>query len=76
MSLVEVKDNPGLVRDTKSGAIICVDKTLINRSKESKRLRKQKHDQVDELQKQVESLHDEIGDLKQLIVQLVEKNNG
>jgi TolA-binding protein len=76
MKLIEVKDQPGLGRDPQSGAIICTDKSLINKRKEIKRLRKAQTDKVDDLAQQVESLHDEISDLKQLLIQLVEKNNG
>ena len=76
MELIEVKDQPGLGRDPQSGAIICTDKSLINKRKEAKRLRKAQHDKVDDLAHQVESLQNEIGDIKQLLIQLVEKNNG
>lgn len=76
MALVEVKDNPGLVRDTKSGAIICADSSLINKKKEMKRLRKAQQDKVVDLEQQVESLHNEISDIKQLLIKLVEKDNG
>lgn len=76
MALVDVKDNPGLVRDTKSGAVICVDKNLINRSKEIRRLRKQKQQQVDNMQEQVDYLYNEISDIKRLIIQLIENKHG
>jgi hypothetical protein len=76
MEGLPVQDQPGLVRDTKSGAIIYTNKNDINRSKERKRLRRQKQQQVDDLQQQVESLQNEIGDIKQLLINLVEKSNG
>lgn len=76
MALIEVKDNPGLVRDTKSGAIIMADTSLINKQKERKKLRKAQHDKVHEIEQQVESLHNEISDIKQLLIKLVEKDNG
>lgn len=76
MKLVEVENNPELGRDPRSGAIICTDKSLINKRKEIKRLRKAQNDKVNDLAQEVESLHDEISELKQLLIQLVEKNNG
>lgn len=70
----DVKDNPGLVRDSKSGAIICTDSKSINRKKEINRARKAQVLTVTELQQQVESLQHDMSDIKQLLTQLVEKN--
>lgn len=74
MSSIEVKDQPGLVRDTKSGAIVMTNPELINKAKERKRLRKQQFDRVDNLADKVESLQDELSDIKQLLKILVENN--
>tara|TARA_S200002703_G_scaffold139500_1_gene130221 strand:- start:388 stop:606 length:219 start_codon:yes stop_codon:yes gene_type:complete len=69
----EVKDRPGLVRDTKTNAIIYVDKNIINRKKEANKAKKAQSQNLVNLQQQVESLQNEIGDIKQLLIKMVEK---
>jgi len=76
MSKLKIEDTPGLVRDTRSGAIIVSDSNRINKAKEIKRLRKAQLEKVDNLAEEVESLHNEVSEIKQLLIQLVEKNNG
>jgi hypothetical protein len=74
MSLIPVEDNPGLVRDTNSGALVYTDVELINKRKEARRLRKQAQQEVTQLRSEVESLHDEVSEMKQLLIQLVENS--
>ena len=69
----EAKDRPGLVRDTKTNAIIYVDKNIINRKKEANKAKKAQSQNLVNLQQQVESLQNEIGDIKQLLIKMVEK---
>lgn len=76
MAILEVKDMPGLVRDTKSGAVIYTDSSDINKRKERKSLQAERVEAVDRLQGQVENLQNELGDIKQLLIQMIEKNNG
>ena len=76
MRYKEVKDNPGLVRDTKSGAILYTDSKRINRKKEINAMRKAQALTVTELQQKVETLQDDVSDIKQLLLKLVEKENG
>jgi len=75
MSGVTIEEHPELRRDPNSGAVVCVDKSLINTRKERKRLRKEQTLKVDNLQSQVESLQNEIGEIKSLLTNLVEKYN-
>ncbi len=69
----QVTNDPNMVRDTESGAILYTNSSLINKKKEANRLRKVQQKTVEELQGQVESLHDEMSEIKQLLIKLVEK---
>jgi chromosome segregation ATPase len=60
-----VEDNPGLIRDKASKAIINIDHEAYERYKEAKAHKASKD-------KQIENLENEIKDLKELIYKMVE----
>jgi len=71
--LIPVKDNPNLARDPNSGAILNVNRTSLAQAREAKRKRKEKEKQDQVLSQKVERMESEIGEIKALLVQLVEK---
>lgn len=66
MSKVKVEGHSGLVRDTKSGAILNINSTEVEQARERKRLRRQKD-------KEFEDLKNEVGEIKDLLHKLIER---
>jgi SRSO17 transposase len=66
MSKVKVEGHTGLVKDTKTGAILNINSTEVEQARERKRLRKQKD-------KEFEDLKNEVGEIKNLLHKLIEK---
>jgi hypothetical protein len=71
--LKAVKDEPDLARDEESGAILNINRTEIQNAREQKRLRQQKQIEEKNLKAKVDRLENDIGDIKSLLSQLVEK---
>ena len=69
MSYLKVAGRPNLVRDTESGAILNTSKGAV----EQYRMIREKHDNKN---KQIAQMQSDINELKQLVKQLVEKENG
>lgn len=67
---LKVKDNPGLVRDSKSKAIISEDIDSYNAYIQERNFRSQ----VQTVEKEVSNLKNEISDIKALLQQLVESS--
>ena len=65
---IQVEGNPSLVRDRESGAILNSDVSEIKRQKEIKRKNLLKEQELVELK-------EEVSELKDLVKQLVEKND-
>ena len=65
MSYIKVEGRPNLVRDTESGAILNTNRTAVENY--------YKHRNKD---KQIAQMQSDIDELKQLVKQLVEKENG
>jgi SRSO17 transposase len=66
MSKVKVEGHTGLVKDTKTGAILNINSTEVEQARERKRLRKQKD-------KEFEDLKNEVGEIKDLLHKLIER---
>ena len=66
MSKVKVEGHNGLVRDTKSGAILNINSNEVEQARERKRLRRQKD-------KEFEDLKNEVGEIKDLLHKLIER---
>ena len=69
MSYIKVEGRPNLVRDTESGAILNTNRTAV----ENYYKIREKHEKKD---KQIAQMQSDIDELKQLVKQLVEKENG
>lgn len=66
MSKVKVEGHTGLVKDTKTGAILNINSTEVEQARERKRLRRQKD-------KEFEDLKNEVGEIKDLLHKLIER---
>ena len=69
MQLKKVKDHTGLARDIHTGAILNINKDEIRAARERKLARKQKEQEFD-------NLKDEVGDIKKMLTQIIEKLDG
>lgn len=69
MSYKQVENEPALVRDDNSHAILNTDSRAIMTAKERKLKRKQE-------QKEIEDLKRDVNDIKSMLNQIVEKLNG
>ena len=63
---IKVRDNPDLVRDMKSGAILNVNEELILKARERKRKKQQDREEF-------EKMKDDIHDIKKLLSVLINK---
>jgi hypothetical protein len=72
MSLVKV-NNTNFVRDTESMAIINTDNTARNEYYEKVRLAKSQKEQINKMNADITDLRNDIGQIKQLIQLLVNK---
>lgn len=70
---IPVEGNPSLVRDTKSGAIINIDKNEIQKARLRKESRKKKEEELEELKNQVVQINDDLSEIKELLNRLVQK---
>jgi len=69
MNYVKVEGHPGLVRDTKTGAILNTNEQEIEAARARKRAWKEK-------QKEVEELKSDVSELKGMMKQILEKLDG
>lgn len=71
--LVAVKDEPSFARDPESGAIININRNEINLAREQKKRRQMKRKSSADIESKVNSLENDMRDIKSLLSQLVEK---
>ena len=64
-----VEGHSNLVRDTSTGAILNINKDEISAARKRKLERKQKEQEFD-------NLKDEVGDIKKMLTQIIEKLDG
>ena len=70
---VQVENRPDLMRDPKSGAIISINKSDMDKVRRAKQLRREQETQQALLRDDVDNLKNEIQDIKSLLTKLVEK---
>lgn len=73
LELQQVKDEPDLARDVKSGAILNINRTEIQNAREAKRLRQAKKQEERNLKDKVDKLEQDMSDIKALLSTIVEK---
>ena len=71
--LLPVKDNPGLVRDSETGAILYTGESHLRKArKRREQINRRKKEQAEKDQK-IENLETEISELKDMVKQLLDK---
>lgn len=73
MKFARVENEPNLVRDTHSKAIISVDATGLEAYKRKKQARVKQNRQIEELNKDVFEMKSEISEIKNLLTLLLDK---
>jgi len=69
MTYIKVEKDPELVRDTSTGAILNINRDEISAARKRKLERRQK-------EQEFENLKDEVGDIKKMLTQIIEKLDG
>lgn len=70
---IPVEGKPDLARDKKTGAIVNINKDEIRTARERKNLRKTQQAEFQQLRHDVDSLKEDISDIKLLLTKLAEK---
>ena len=73
MSLIPVQDSPGIFRDSKTNAIINKNNNDYNLYVRSRNKMKTKEERIGDLEKKVDHLTDDIGDIKSMLQTLISK---
>jgi len=73
MKLVKVDGHTGLGRDSKTGAIININKKEVETARERKKRRQEVREEKLKLESQVDHLENEVADIKHMLTQILEK---
>ena len=73
MSLIPVQDSPGIFRDSETNAIINKNTSDYDIYVRSRNKIKTKEERIGELEKKVDHLTDDIGDIKSMLKTLISK---
>ena len=73
MSLIPVQDSPGIFRDSETNAIINKNTNDYNLYVRSRNRLKTKEERIGDLEKKVDNLTDDIGDIKSMLKTLISK---
>ena len=73
MSLIPVQDSPGIFRDSETNAIINKNTNDYNLYVRSRNRLKTKEERIGDLEKKVDHLTNDIGDIKSMLQTLISK---
>lgn len=73
MKLVKVDGHTGLGRDSKTGAIININKREVETARERKRRRKEAQEEKLQLESKVVNLENDVADIKDMLTKILEK---
>ena len=73
MSLIPVQDSPGIFRDSETNAIVNKNTSDYNLYVRSRNQMKTKEERIGDLEKKVDHLTDDIGDIKSMLQTLISK---
>ena len=73
MSLIPVQDSPGIFRDSETNAIINKNTSDYNLYVRSRNKLKTKEERINDLEKKVDHLSGDIGDIKSMLQTLISK---
>tara|TARA_Y200000002_G_scaffold382478_1_gene399686 strand:- start:12 stop:221 length:210 start_codon:yes stop_codon:yes gene_type:complete len=69
MTFLKVKGHGGYIKDTNTGVVLNVNNSEIEQAKIRKKQKQQERNEINELK-------NEVGDIKKMLTQIVEKLNG
>lgn len=73
MTLLKVKDNIHLVRDTSSGAIINQDRNALEEYMNKRKLFMNQTEELNKVKSEIDSIKNDMSEIKQLMLQLLAK---
>lgn len=73
MDLIKVDGHSGIGRDTKTGAIININKKEVEAARERKKKRLEAREDRNKLASQVDTLENEVADIKDMLTKILEK---
>ena len=73
MDLIKVDGHSGIGRDTKTGAIININKKEVEAARERKKKRLEAREEKNKLASQVNTLENEVADVKDMLTKILEK---
>tara|TARA_Y100001951_G_scaffold41835_1_gene33118 strand:+ start:551 stop:781 length:231 start_codon:yes stop_codon:yes gene_type:complete len=76
MSLVPVENHPGLYRDSVTNAIVNKSKSDFDLYSKTRSKMLSKEERINNLEKKVDNLSDDIGDIKSMLQSFLNKSNG
>ena len=76
MSLVPVENHPGLYRDCVTNAIVNMSKSDFDLYSKTRSKMLSKEERINNLEKKVDNLSDDIGDIKSMLQSFLNKSNG
>ena len=76
MSLIPVENHSELFRDSKTGAIVNKSKSDFERYSNTRNKMLSKEERINHLEKKVDHLSNDIGDIKSMLQSFLSNNNG
>lgn len=73
---MKVDGQPGLVRDKTSGAILNINSNEIRQARKRKKVWQEEKEKTERLSREVNSLKDDMNEIKSLLKQVLEVTNG
>jgi len=73
VDLIKVDGHSGIGRDTKTGAIININKKEVEAARERKKKRLEAREDRNKLASQVDTLENEVADIKDMLTKILEK---
>ena len=73
MTLLKVKDNVHLVRDSNSGALINRDKNALDDYMNRRKLFANQSEELNKVKSELDSIKNDMSEIKQLMLQLLDK---
>lgn len=68
-----IEDNPGLVRDNQTNAVLSVDSKSLQAYRRNREINKKKALEYDSITQDISNLKAELNEIKDLLVQMVKK---
>jgi tetrahydromethanopterin S-methyltransferase subunit B len=70
---IKIEDEVGYVKDTRTGAILNINRNEVEAARERKKLRKLQEQELEEMKETVHDLKNEMSEVKQLLNKIAER---